>query len=73
MKKPTIYQIKRRTSETAPYFFSRQTMRFWGQTLKDFKVYKTETPHLFLIEAKSRANFKTRRIFNALNNTLENE
>ena len=72
MKKPSIYEIKRRTSETAPYFFSRQTLKFWGQTMKSFKVYKTDEPHLFLIEgAKGKAPFNTRRIFNALNNTLE--
>jgi len=34
----TIYEIKRRTHETAPYFFSRETMKFFGQTLKDFNV-----------------------------------
>jgi hypothetical protein len=72
MKTPSIYEIKRRTIETAPYFFSRQTLKFWGQTMKSFKVYKTDVPHLFIIEgAKGRAPFKTRRIFNALNNTLE--
>jgi hypothetical protein len=71
MIKPTIYQIKEATKDTAPYFFSRRTLKFWGQTMKNFKVYKTDVPHLFLIEAKSNAPFKTRRIFNALNNTLE--
>ena len=74
MKKPTIYQIKRATLQTAPYFFDSKTLKFWGQTMKSFKVYKTDVPHLFLIEgAKGNAPFKTRRIFNALNNTLENE
>jgi hypothetical protein len=36
----TIYEIKRRTLEKHPYFFSRNTMRFFGQTLKDFSVRK---------------------------------
>ena len=36
----TIYEIKQRTKKTAPYFFSKDTMRFFGQTLKDFKVSK---------------------------------
>jgi hypothetical protein len=72
MKKPSIYEIKRRTSKTAPYFFSRQTLKFWGQTMKSFKVYKTEVPHLFLIEgAKGNAPFKTRRVYNSLTQTLE--
>jgi len=36
----TIYEIKRRTKETSPYFFSRDTLRFFGQRMEDFKVKK---------------------------------
>jgi len=36
----TIYDIKRLTQESQPYFFSRKTLKFFGQTLKDFKVTK---------------------------------
>lgn len=71
MKKPTIYEIKRATYETSPYFFSRKTLKFWGQKLSDFKVYRTEIEHEFLIEAGGRAPFKTRRIYNSLTHTLE--
>ena len=38
----TIYEIKELTKETAPYFFSKDTMKFFGQTLKDFRVKKQE-------------------------------
>jgi hypothetical protein len=71
MKTPSIYEIKEATQKTAPYFFSRQTLKFWGQTMKSFKVYKTDVPHEFLIEAKGKAPFKTRRIYNSLTHTLE--
>lgn len=70
----TIYEIKRRTSETAPYFFSRQSMRFFGQTLRDFHVYK-QSSGKYLIEASSGRNWKghhvTRRLFNPITNELE--
>ena len=36
----TIYDIKYRTQETAPHYFTRKTMRFFGQTLKMFSVRK---------------------------------
>ena len=36
----TIYDIKRMSKEKAPYFFDRKSMKFFGQTLKDFSVKK---------------------------------
>lgn len=36
----TIYEIKRRSYEKKPYYFDRKTMKFFNQTLKDFRVYK---------------------------------
>ena len=70
----TIYEIKRRTEGTAPHFFSRQTMRFFGQTMRDFKVYKQKDGK-FLISAPIRDNGRTigetRRIFNPETNNLE--
>ena len=33
-----IYEIKRETKETAPFFFSRENMKFFNQTLRDFRV-----------------------------------
>ncbi len=36
----TIYDVKRETASTAPRFFDRQTLRFFGQTMKSFTVSK---------------------------------
>ncbi len=77
----TIYEIKKRTKKTAPYFFSSDTLRFNGQKLTDFKVekeadgrYKISAPvdpfflgYKYLIEHKD-----TVRYFNPKNNVLEN-
>jgi len=69
-----IYEIKKRTKVTSPYFFSKETMRFFGQTLKDFKVYKQKDGR-FLIVAQSGKNWTekhyTKRLFNPLTNKLE--
>ena len=72
----TIYEIKRLTKKTAPYFFSKDTLRFFGQTLKDFKVYKQKDGR-FKIIAPSGPNWsnalQTVRFFNPLNNKLESK
>ena len=33
-----IYEIKRETLKTEPFFFTRKTMKFFNQTMKDFRV-----------------------------------
>jgi len=77
MKKPTIYEIKRLTKESAPYFFSKDTMKFFNQTLKDFKVF-SEKNGKYKITAPSY-DFKgdymgdTVRYFNPMTNELETE
>ena len=74
----TIYEIKKRTKKTAPFFFSRNTMRCFGQRLSDFTVekqsdgrYKISAPSdpFFL---GSENNHETVRYFNPENNVLEN-
>ena len=69
----TIYEIKRRTHETAPYFFSRGNMRFFGQTLKDFSVRKMKDGR-YRISAPIRDNGEvigyTVRIFDPKTNRL---
>ena len=50
-KKPTIYELARLNRENGGRYFSRENMRFMGQTLRDFKVYRTEHPGIFEIEA----------------------
>ena len=68
--KPTIYDIKRRTSETEPYFFSSKTMKFFKQKLSDFKVIRISSDS-FEIYAPQEYG-RTERIFNPYTNELEN-
>lgn len=48
MEKLTIYDIKYQTQETEPYFFDRKTLKFFGQTMKDFSVRKSPTGRIFI-------------------------
>lgn len=74
MKSLTIYDIKRLTKETSPEYFTLKTMKFFGQTLKDFRVSKQEDGR-YLISAKMKDNGKvvgeTKRYFNPTTNKLE--
>ena len=36
----TISEIKRRTLDTSPHYFSRRTLKFFGQTMRSFSVSK---------------------------------
>lgn len=67
--KPTIYTIKRLTEETSPYFFSRDTMKFFKQRMSDFKVTR-HGDDSFLIQAQGEHG-TTKRIFNPFTNQLE--
>jgi len=70
MRKPTIYEIKRLAKEKAPYFFSKDTMKFFNQTLKDFKVESVKDGR-FKISADSFGENETIRFFNPITNDLE--
>ena len=67
-----IQEIKAATSKSSPYFFSKDTLRFFGQTLESFKVYEQKDGR-FLIEAPmlDRSTGKnigtTKRFFNPKN------
>ena len=77
-KKLTIQEIKERTKDTAPYFFSPDTLRFFGQNLRSFSVtHIQEGQHKgkYLISAPSydsRGVYmgQTKRVFDPVNNTL---
>ena len=63
MKTPTIYEIKRLVERQAEsegetnYYFSKETMKFFKQQLRDFKVKKhPELTDKFLIIGISRHN-----------------
>ena len=70
MAKPTIYDIKYLTQETSPYYFTRDTMKFFGQTLKDFKVMAMDDGR-YRISAPTKCGNTTVRYFNPTNNELE--
>ncbi len=80
----TIYEIKRRLEDTAPQYFSRESMKFFGQTMKDFRVYKQKDGKFLMVAPiRERTRFsgseiwattgQTRRIFNPTTNRLERE
>ena len=80
----TIYEIKRRLEETAPQYFSRESMKFFGQTMKDFRVYKQKDGKFLMVAPiRERTRFsgseiwattgQTRRVFNPETNKLERE
>lgn len=74
---PTIYQIKRDVTN-APFYFKRETMRVYGQTLRMFSVHRVDKAR-FLISAPMydrsftpwayRGN--STRIYNALTKRFE--
>jgi len=71
MKKPSIYEIKRNL-KNFPYFFSREAMKMFGQTMKSFRIYKTENPVVFELVADiydryngKKVNVQTQRFYNA--------
>jgi hypothetical protein len=71
----TIQEIKRLSSITAPYYFSKSSLKFFGQRMSDFKI-KKQTDGRFLISAPMRNSEgkvigKSERYFNPMNNKLE--
>ncbi len=73
-KKPTIYEIAELTSKTSPYFFSKKTLKFFGQRMSSFKVYKQDDGR-YLITAPMIKGGKrvgaTEKYFNPNTNELE--
>lgn len=72
-KRPSIYDIKRNTAGTSPNFFERATLKFFGQRLSDFSVYKQDDGR-YLISAPRRICGKfqgyTRRYYNPTTHEL---
>lgn len=71
-----IYEIKQRTQATAPKYFSRETLKFFGQTMRMFSVKKQKDGR-YLVSAPSYWDGKlmgySKRFFNPSNNELERE
>lgn len=64
----TIYEIKERVNQTAPYFFTSHTMKCFGQTMKSFKVQKQNDGRYYIsAPMKDRfyrqSNGQNRKIF----------
>ena len=69
----TISEIKERTAQTSPYFFSRATLRFFGQTMRSFSVHKQEDGR-YRISAPygpTKPKGETVRYYNPTTNKLE--
>ena len=76
----TIYEIKRLTATTSPHFFTRSTLKFFGQTMKSFSVrkcadgrYKMSAPMRRWDNGRWIDTGNTMRYFNPANNELERE
>jgi len=66
----TIYEIKRRSQAKKPYYFSKDTMKFFNQTLKDFWVSKIDGfKNIYMFGAK-RPYGETIAYFDAITNDI---
>lgn len=45
----TIYEIAEKTREKEPYFFTPKTMKFFGQTMKSFKVRTSPAGNIYIL------------------------
>lgn len=76
----SIYEIKRRVQahdSQNPYFFNRNTMKFFKQTLKDFRVRKLKDGKFFIYATDKQGHKDflrgfnvTARVFDPQTNTL---
>lgn len=70
-----IYEIKERTEKTSPYFFSRDTLKFFHQTMKSFSVKKLNNGKYYISapmkDHSGRKIGMTERYFNPDTNQLE--
>ena len=63
----TIYELKRRNKANGGSFFSRQSMKFWGDTLKGFGISRDVDPAQVVVKRKRtgkswRFNLETGRM-----------
>ena len=48
MTLPDIYQIQDDTKEKSPYFFSHDTLHFFGQNMGSFRIVKSPQGKIFI-------------------------
>lgn len=77
MKNLTIYDIKELSSKDAPYFFTRDTLKFFHQKMSDFHVKKQSDGRYYIYAIMKNHTGRnvglTERYFNPANNKLENK
>ena len=76
IEKLSIYDIKRLSYAKSPYFFDTKTLKFFGQTMRSFKVARNFESGIYFIIApmKDRQGNQigfTTRFFNPVTNELE--
>jgi len=67
----SISDIKYLSKEKAPYFFSRSTMRFFNQKMRDFSVTRYGNEKFYISAPSESPEHKTKRIFNPFTRELE--
>lgn len=80
-KRLTIYNIKTLTSETNPHYFDRATLRFFGQTMRMFRVqrqddgrYRIAAPSYWKDDnGRPKYMGESIRYYNPVTNELERE
>ena len=73
-----IYEIKYRVAHTGTHYFDRDSMKFFGQTLRDYRVKKlSDTEWLFYAPMYARNDNGSRRcmgtsirVFDATTNSI---
>ncbi len=58
-RKPTISEIKRITMKKSPYFFSRDTMKFFNQKMSDYKVERSPKGRIFIYAPMFDYDYRT--------------
>ena len=71
MRRPTIYEIKKLTMDSSPYYFSKATMSFFGQRLKDFRVHALDKGRYKITCDSLKTGYTSVRYFNPDTNTLD--
>lgn len=56
----TISDVKSDTLATSPHYFDRASMKFFGQTMRDFKVRKSPKGKFFIL-AKGKNGYSFRQ------------
>ena len=72
----TIYDIKRLTQETSPYYFTTKALKFFGQTMRSFKLKKQPDGRIHIkapIYYDRHFHGYSERWFNPLTNELERQ